>query len=393
MKQGKITLLITATLLAAAAVIVFSGYSISKAKALEADTSGYIESSSSLEDIELGSLSFKGVVDSIGAESYVVSGVEFRIDALTIISGGPVVGDMVKVKSFVLPDSTRYALKIEKVDNSFDTAKFEFEGIVETMGSALWTVSGQDVTVNPDTMIDPAIAVGSFVEIEGFVDAGVMIADEIKLQGELSEEEGTEIEFYGMIESVAEGGYVINGLTVNTDESTEIKGDLAVGDLVKVEGWLNADGTVLAHEIKPAFAPTGRPDDKDKGDDDQDEDEIKMIGSVESISDTLWIVAGTGFLVDDSTKIEGDPAIGDTVKIEATIQADGTYLAKEIELENHDEDSDDRDSDDDGDDDDQNDHDDDDEDDYDDDDHDDDNDDDDDLDMVGRDHDDDHDDD
>lgn len=345
MKQGKISLLITATLLAAAAVVVFSGYSISKAKALEADTSGYIESSSSLEDIELGSLSFKGVVESIGAESYVVSGVEFRIDALTIISGEPVVGDTVKVKAFVLPDSTHYALKIEKFDHTFDTAKFEFEGIVETMDAALWTVSGLAVTVNVDTMIDPAIAVGSYVTIEGYVDAGVMTANEIKLQGELSEEAGVEIEFYGIIESIAEGSYGINGLTVNTDESTEIKGDLAVGDLVKVEGLLNADGTVLAHEIKPAFAPNGRPDDKNKGDDDHEEDEIKMIGSVESISDTLWIVAGTGFLVDDSTKIEGDPAIGDTVKVEATIQTDGTYLAKEIELEDDEDSSKDEDKD------------------------------------------------
>ncbi len=345
MKQGKMKLLITAALLAAAAVVVFSGYSISKAKAMEPETSGYIESKSSLEDIELGSLSFKGVVESIGAESYIVSGIEIRIDALTIISGEPVVGDTVKVKAFVLPDSTRYALKIEKFDQTFDSAKFEFEGIVETMDAALWTVSGQQVTVNSETMIDPEIAVGSFVAIEGYVDAGVLIAEEIKLQGDLSEEEGTKVEFYGVIESVAEGVYSINGLTVNTDSSTEVKGDLAVGDLVKVEGLLNADGTILAYEIKPAFAPNGRPDEKDKGDDDHDEDEIKMIGNVESISDTLWIVAGTGFLIDDSTKIEGDPAIGDTVKVEAYIQTDGTYLAKEIDLEDdedssHDEDKD-----------------------------------------------------
>jgi len=177
------------------------------------------------------------------------------------------------------------------------------------------------------------------------VDAGVLIAEEIKLQGDLSEEEGTKVEFYGVIESVAEGVYSINGLTVNTDSSTEVKGDLAVGDLVKIEGLLNADGTILAYEIKPAFAPNGRPDEKDKGDDDHDEDEIKMIGNVESISDTLWIVAGTGFLIDDSTKIEGDPAIGDTVKVEAYIQSDGTYLAKEIELEDDEDSSEDMDED------------------------------------------------
>lgn len=345
MKRGKLALVITATVLAAAAVFVFSSSSISKAQAAIFDPIGYIKNDLSVEDIELGTLSFKGVVESAGAESYMVSGVEFRIDALTIISSDLVIGDSVKVKAFVLPDSTLYALKIEKIDKVFTTAKFEFDGIVETMDPALWVVSGQQISVDLDTMIDPDIVVGSLVEVEGYVEAGVMIADEIKLQGDLSEEEGTKVEFYGMIDSITGGVYVINGLTVNTDESTEIKGDLMVGDLVKVEGWLNADGTYLAHEIKPAFAPTGRPEEKYKGDDDHDEDEIKMIGNIESISETLWVVAGTGFLVDASTKIEGDPEIGDTVKIEAYIQTDGTYLAKEIELEHDDEVSDDKDSD------------------------------------------------
>lgn len=366
MKQGKLALLITATILAAAAVFVFSGFSISKVQAAISDPVGYIKTTQSIDDLELGVLGFKGVVETIGAESYMISGVEFRIDALTIISGEPQAGDSVKVKAFVLPDSTRYALKIEKIDKVFTSAKFEFDGIVETMDASSWVVSGQAVSVTMDTMIDADIAVGSFVEVEGFVEAGAMVAEEIKLKGELSDEEGTKVEFFGMIDSITDSVYVINGFTVHTDEMTEIKGELAVGDLVKVEGWLNADGTYLAHEIKPAFAPTGRPEDKPEGDDDHEEDEVKMFGTLESMSGTLWVVAGTSFLVDDATKIEGNPEIGDMVKVEAYIQSDGTYLAKEIEVDDDAHDSDD-DSHDDMDDDD---HDDDDDDDEDDDDHD-----------------------
>ncbi len=47
----------------------------------------------------------------------------------------------------------------------------------------------------------------------------------------------------------------------------------------------------------------------------------------------LWVVDGVSFVVDDSTKIEGDPQVGDVVKIEGKVQSDGTNLAHEIELE------------------------------------------------------------
>lgn len=351
MKIGKIALLITATLIAGAAVFVFSGSSLTKVQAAFTDPVGFVQGIELSDSPELGVLQFKGVVEVIGAESYTISGLEFRTDPLTIISGEPIIGDSVKVKAFMLPDSTLYALKIEKVDKVLTTAKFEFDGFVETMDSGVWLISGQQVTVDMDTMVDPDIAVGSLVEVEGYVDAGVLIAKEITLQSDLSDEESVKVEFYGEIESITSGVYVVNGLTVNTDENTEIKGDLMVGDLVKVEGWLNADGTVLAHEIKLAFAVKGPSDDNGE-DDDHEEDEVKMTGLVESISETMWVIAGTSFLVDDSTKIEGTPEIGDMVKVEAFIQSDGTYLAKEIELEDDDQNDMDDDKDDDMDDDD-----------------------------------------
>ncbi|MHB8818272.1 MAG: DUF5666 domain-containing protein, partial [Bellilinea sp.] len=337
MKRGKFLLIMTASLIAVAAVMAFSGYTAKKAQAAFSNPMSYIPGLEKVDAPELGVIEFKGVVESVQADTYTVSGIDFRYDTLTDTSGTPAVGDSVKVKAMLLPDLTRYALKIEKMDSMVSASKFEFYGIVEAMDASQWTVSGEQVSVDM-AMIDSGIAVGSLVEVEGYIEAGMMVAEKIQLKGDISAPGGTKIEFFGTIDSITGSVLVISGKTVNTDATTEIKGMLAVGDLVKVEGLLNADGTYLAHEIKLAVDPSKESED-DK--DDDDDEEFKFTGQVESISDTLWVIGGMSFIIDTSTKIEGSPVVGDVVKIEAFVQNDGTYLAHEIELEDHDDDVDD----------------------------------------------------
>lgn len=337
MKHGKFVLLMTASLIALAAVMAFAGYTVNKVQAAFSSPISYLPGLEKVHAPELGVIEFKGVVESIQAETYTVSGIDFRYDTLTVISDSPAVGDSVKVKAILLPDLTSYALKIEKMDSMISTPKFEFNGIVEAMDADQWTVSGQQVSVDM-AMIDSGIAVGSLVEVEGYIEGGVMVAETVKRKGDISAPGGTKIEFYGTIDSINGDVYMISGNTVNTDATTEIKGMPAVGDLVKVEGLLNADGTYLAYEIKPAVDPYKESED-DK-DDDEDE-EFKFTGQVESISASLWEIGGMSFIVDAFTEIEGSPVVGDMVKVEAFVQNDGTYLAHEIELEDHHDDVDD----------------------------------------------------
>ena len=66
------------------------------------------------------------------------------------------------------------------------------------------------------------------------------------------------VELWGVIQEVGGDYLVVNGLTVTADEATEIKegaehlalADLEVDWTVQVEGFLLADGTILAKEIK-----------------------------------------------------------------------------------------------------------------------------------------------
>lgn len=370
MKGTKKRLLISMAVLALAGVIVLAGNAVQSAKAAFNVPFFATLKSSSTSAPELGVVELKGTVDAVNAESYTISGMTFRFDTLTIISGAPVAGDSVEVKALTLPDLTRYALKIEKKDAVFTTPEFEFYGLVETMSAAMWTISSEQVQIDLTTVVDPGIAAGALVEVKGTVVAGQMLADSIELKESMPGDVGTEVELFGTVESISGAVYMIGGKTVNTDASTEFVGAVVVGSFVKIHASLNTDGTYLAREIELISAAVVTPggdddDDQDEDQDDQgedeDEQEIKITGVLESMAAGLWVVDGVEFVVNDTTKIEGDPQVGDTVKVEAHVQTDGTNLAHEIELEedesvgddddssnnDDDEDSDDSDSDDD----------------------------------------------
>ncbi|HWR66549.1 MAG TPA: DUF5666 domain-containing protein [Bellilinea sp.] len=357
MKGTQKKLLMSAAVLALAGVIVLAGNAVQSAKAafnVPFSTNQQINTNGAPE---LGVVELKGTVDAIGVDSYTVSGLTFRFDTLTIISGAPAVGDSVEVKALTLPDLTRYALKIETMDTVITTPEFEFFGLVEAMSAGMWTISSEQVQVDLTTVVDPGIEAGALVEVKGTVVAGQMLADSIELKESMPGDVGTEIELFGTVETITGAVYMIGGKTVNTDASTEFVGAVVVGSFVKVHATLNADGTYLAREIKLISAVVVTPgDDDDQDDDDQDdhdqddqgededEQEIKITGVLESMVAGLWVVDGIEFVVDDTTKIEGDPQVGDTVKVEAHVQSDGTNLAHEIELEDDDSVGDDDDS-------------------------------------------------
>ena len=105
----------------------------------------------------------------------------------------------------------------------------------------------------------------------------------LELEGEFEDErldevgallgEGREedVEFRGLIESKAEGSWVVSGISVFVDAQTELKGALEVGDLVKVEALTQADGSLLALEIYGEGADLDG-DLNDDSDDDMDDD-------------------------------------------------------------------------------------------------------------------------
>jgi len=92
---------------------------------------------------------------------------------------------------------------------------------------------------------------------------------------------------------------------------------------VEVEYTQESDGSLLAHKIDAQNddGPTG------------DEEMIKFTGTVESISDELWVVGGMSFVVAPFTDIEDNPQLGDMVEVKYFVRSDGSLQAVKIDAE------------------------------------------------------------
>jgi hypothetical protein len=61
--------------------------------------------------------------------------------------------------------------------------------------------------------------------------------------------------------------------------------------------------------------------------------EIEFTGPLTAINGNVWVVNGLNVVVTAQTEIKDNPQIGDTVKVHATLQADNSLVAREIEKE------------------------------------------------------------
>jgi len=289
-------------------------------------------------------IELNGTLEQISEQSAVVDGQTLRLDEQSVVVSALKPGDRVQVKAVLLPDNSLYAQSVKLDLSASSTGSFKFYGFIEQTGTENWRISSIIVQVTPATAISAGISMGSFVEVEGRILNGQLLADKIALED--SPKTGStavpgvpgsgEVEFFGKIESIQNGVYVIGGRTVRTAAQTEIKGALAVGLIVKVHATLQADGSYLAREIEPArgddTVKTVTPRVPGSG-------EVEFFGKIESIQNGVYVIGGRTVRTAAQTEIKGALAVGLMVKVHATLQADGTYLAREIELSNGDDNS------------------------------------------------------
>lgn len=220
----------------------------------------------------------------------------------------------------------------------------EFTGAIESISPPELRVAGRRVVTSPRTEIKrgnakialSALQVGESVKVEGVQQSdGSVLADEIKAGTTIG---AREVELKGVIESISAPRFQVSGRTVVTDANTGFKGngrvkslaDLRVGDRVEVKGTEQSDGSVLAREVER--------------EDDDDDDEAELEGLIESISPPDLRVAGRTVRTDASTKIERDDKrisladlrVGERVEVKGVRQADGSILARKIEVEDDD---------------------------------------------------------
>lgn len=175
-----------------------------------------------------------------------------------------------------LPKSTSPA-RGPKVDANI----VAFQGVVEAMNGAEWTVSGQKITLDPQTALDPTIRVGDEIHVEAQVSAGGGVIA-MKVESTTSDSMAAsspdvdtiskkhadgrqddsahsaagvnENEVLGAVEAITSTTITVNGVTYDLTSLPEIKDALNIGDAVKLHVTVAANGMVTVREIEKSVA-------------------------------------------------------------------------------------------------------------------------------------------
>ncbi len=141
-----------------------------------------------------------------------------------------------------------------------------------------------------------------------------------------SHAEGEIFKVEGTVESIEGNTWVVNGQTVVVPEDAKVKGDVKVGDVVEVHGYVDPDGqaTVVQAKVIP----------QTEGSQEAHQGEMKQVitfqGVVEAQSADQWVVAGRTLNITEDTKIQGQIVTGDRVMVVAEVESDGSLNAKAI---------------------------------------------------------------
>lgn len=185
---------------------------------------------------------FAGILADISSDVWIISGIEVTVDENTALDGDFVVGHPVAVEGVIKEDGTWLAKSIDLVTP--DGYHFDFAGVVQSLSP--WIVSGVSFDTNNWTEIDVDIEIENKVRVTGVISAdGIWVAERIE---RLDTEHLTSFNFFGRVLSL--NPWNVRGILLTVDERTTIKGDITLGEMVKVTGWILADGSWLATEIK-----------------------------------------------------------------------------------------------------------------------------------------------
>ncbi len=290
----------------------------------------------------------EGYITAVGDTELEIQGIPIQIVTDTVEIGlPPEVGLWARADVIVenaagpgpLQDGTIYtAVRIRTHRSGKPEDALKFTGIVESMDSDAWVVSGWPFVVPTDARIKHGpVAVGDWVEIEAHVvyDDGTgtwtYTAYEVDVKhkrgGEPAHPDGG-VKIEGRITAMDPntGLWKVEGIPVEVGSQTIIDarhGDPAVGVWVEIKGMApGTDGPYTALAIKTEDDPN------------LDPGRLKFEGRLESM-DEDWGVAGWSFVVDDTTSIEGTPAVGDRVEVTATWDGEATYHAEIVKARGH----------------------------------------------------------
>jgi hypothetical protein len=196
----------------------------------------------------------------------------------------------------------------------------EFEGL-DPDGNLI--VDGTSVAIDADTEIAAGLVVGQRVNIEAVLrPGGSIVALKVEEEDAGGQVLGT-VSLEGSFDGVdEEGNWLIGRVQVSISSGTDTDGLPAVGQQVKVRAVVQEDGSLLAREVenKSFFGRGG-----------QDTGEVTLKGTFLGTDlDGNWIVNGMPVAMDALTRLEGSPAVGRPVAVEALRERRGSVRALKV---------------------------------------------------------------
>jgi hypothetical protein len=157
-------------------------------------------------------------------------------------------------------------------------------------------------------------------------------------------------EFTGRVESMGTSSWTVGGTNFRVTPETEIEPGIGLAAPVLIRARQAPDGTWTAVKIEfarsgdgggfesPPVTPMGTKSGGEGGErpeatssSGEQPDKVSFTGTLQSSGGPVWMIGEKQVHVDSRTEIRGSPHVGDTVKVEASRQADGSLLAGKIE--------------------------------------------------------------
>ena len=299
-------------------------------------------------------MEIKGSIESIADSSIVVNGMFIRITEQTLILdhnkmhlslNDLQVGMIVEIEAQMM-NGEKVALKIKIEDKSDDDYTLEIKGVIDSLTANYLVIDNQRIYFDSGTFVKydhhmmgsgsiDDLQVGQYVEIKAMVKAdGQLWAHKIEIEDAAAIQNKVVVK--GVIDSVGTDFILVYDKVIVVDDSTEIYGahhtslsfsDLRKGQVVKVKGELQTDGSILASTIKVKELWSKY---------------VELKGAVETIDANGFTVQGVYFNVDSTTIFFGnnhqlisfsDLQVGDVVEVKARRLSDNSLLAIKVELE------------------------------------------------------------
>jgi len=215
--------------------------------------------------------------------------------------------------------------------------QISFEGILESMDSTSWVVSGIPIRINEATTVvsgpkgAQSFEPGSVVEVEGLTNAlGWVAANEIHLR---------EYQFIGMVEKIEAQYWQISSVQFLIIPGSQIDVGIHVGDDVTVLVRSTDSGLqalAILHDVHPiATLPLPQPNLSTPVPSEIPapitEEDHQISGILEKTSGNYWIVSGQILYIVGETQISDGINIGDSLSIKYRVEVNGSYTAIEID--------------------------------------------------------------